>query len=40
MVKCSNRLRDVLAEITVSKLMDTVYRENGYAPCWITDYES
>lgn len=40
MVKRSDRLRDMQAEITVSKLMDTVYRENGYMPCWIVDRES
>ena len=40
MVKRSDRLRDVQAEIAVSKLMDTVYRENGYMPCWIVDRES
>lgn len=40
MVKRSDRLRDMQAEIAVSKLMDTVYRENGYAPCWIVDRES
>lgn len=40
MVKRSDRLRDAQAEIVVSKLMDTVYRENGYAPCWIVDRES
>ena len=40
MMKRSDRLRDVQAEIAVSKLMDTVYRENGYVPCWIVDRES
>lgn len=40
MVKRSDRLRDVQEEMVVSKLMDTVYRENGYAPCWIVDRES
>lgn len=39
-MKRSNRLRDMQAEIAVSKLMDTVYRENGYMPCWIVDRES
>ena len=40
MMKRSDRLRDMQAEIAVSKLMDTVYRENGYMPCWIVDRES
>lgn len=40
MMKRSDRLRDVQAEIAVSKLMDTIYRENGYEPCWIVDRES
>ena len=40
MMKRSDRLRDMQAEIVVSKLTDTVYRENGYMPCWIVDRES
>lgn len=39
-MKRSNRLRDMQAEIAVSKLTDMVYRENGYMPCWIVDRES
>lgn len=40
MMKRSDRLRDMQAEIAVSKLTDMVYRENGYMPCWIVDRES
>lgn len=40
MMKRSDRLRDVQAEIAVSKLTDAIYRENGYGPCWIVDRES